>query len=124
MFMITITQRTLAEIVILDLSGRLIGEAGNEFLAIVTPQIVESGVRKVLLNFSALTQCDSMGISALLRIHGSLENMDGKMVICTANSLIAKVFELTHIDQVLHLEESEQEALERLNAPLQLHYEY
>ncbi len=122
--MITITQRTLAEIAILDLSGRLIGEAGNEFLAIVTPQIVESGVRKVLLNFSALTQCDSMGISALLRIHSSLENMDGKMVICNANDLITKVFGLTHIDQVLHLEGSEEEALERLNAPLQLHYEY
>ena len=122
--MITITRRSLAEIVILDLAGRLIGEAGNDFLAIVTPQIVELGVRKLVLNFSALTQCDSMGISALLRIHRSLENMDGKMVICNPNALIEKVFALTRIDEVLHLESSETEALAHFAVEPLLHHEH
>ncbi len=116
--MITITQRTLAEIAILDLHGRLVGEAGIQFLATVSPQIVELGVRKILLNFEGLTQCDSMGIGALLRIHQSLENMDGRMVICQVNDLITKVFSLTHIDEVLYVVATEAEALEAFDLPL------
>jgi anti-anti-sigma factor len=116
--MITITQRTLAEIAILDLHGRLVGEAGNQFLATVSPQIVELGVRKILLNFGELTQCDSMGIGALLRIHQSLENMDGRMVICEVNDLISKVFALTHIDEVLYVVATEAAALEAFELPL------
>jgi anti-anti-sigma factor len=122
--MITISHRKLAEIAVLDIQGRLIGEAGNQFLATISPQIVELGTRKVILNFRDLSQCDSMGISALLRIHTSLENMGGRMVICQVNDLISKVFALTHIDEVLHIAETEDGALEAFKAPVELHYEH
>lgn len=112
--MITIVRRNLAEIALLDLKGRLIGDEGNTFVATASDQVVEHGVRKMVLNFTGLEQCDSMGISALLRIHASLENMGGKLMICNVNDLITKVFSLTHMDEVLHVYASEEEALEAL----------
>jgi anti-anti-sigma factor len=121
--MIRITHRNLAEIAILDLHGRLVGEAGNEFLAVVSPQIVELGARKILLNFRDLSQCDSMGISALLRIHTSLENIGGRLGICEVNDLISKVFALTHIDEVLHICPLESDAIAAFAGPTVLEFE-
>lgn len=122
--MIRITHRNLAEIAILDLHGRLVGEAGNEFLAVVSPQIVELGARKILLNFRDLSQCDSMGISALLRIHTSLENIGGRLAICEVNDLISKVFALTHIDEVLHICQLESDAVAAFAGPTVLEFEH
>lgn len=108
--MFTITHRSLAEIAVLDMHGRLVGDAANLFLSTVSPQIVDQGARKILLNFKDLSQCDSMGIGALLRIHTSLHNIGGRLVICDVNDLITKVFALTHIDEVLHVVTDESEA--------------
>lgn len=115
--MITIAHRNLAEIAILDLKGRLIGDAGNMFLATASAQIVELGTRKLIVNLKALDQCDSMGISALLRIHNSLENMGGRLVLCNLHDLVAKVFSLTKVDEVFHIAESEDAALEAQGLP-------
>jgi anti-anti-sigma factor len=112
--MITIAHRHLAEIALLDISGRLIGEAGNQFLATASTQIVDGGLRKMVLNLKDLEQCDSMGISALLRIHTSLKNMDGRLVLCNLNDLVTKVFALTRIDEVMHITATEEEALEEM----------
>lgn len=109
--MITIAHRNLAEIALLDISGRMTGDAGNHFVAVASNQIVELGTRKMVLNLAQLDQCDSMGISALLRIHTPLTNMGGKLVLCNLCDLVAKVFALTRVDEVLHIAESEEEAL-------------
>jgi anti-anti-sigma factor len=122
--MITITQRTLADVAILDLQGRLVGDAGNLFLATLSPQIVDLGIRKVLLNFKDLAQCDSMGIGALLRIHTSLQNIGGRLVICEVNDLITKVFTLTHIDAVLHVVAAEADAAEAFQVQVPLEFKH
>lgn len=109
--MITIAHRNLAEIALLDIAGRMTGDAGNHFVAVASNQIVELGTRKMVLNLKQLDQCDSMGISALLRIHTSLTNMGGKVVLCNLCDLVAKVFALTHVDEVLYITDTEEEAL-------------
>ena len=122
--MITIGRRNLAEIALLDLHGRLIGDAGNDFVMAASVQIVELGTRRIVLDFKDLDQCDSMGISALLRIHNSLENMGGMMVICNVNDLISKVFSLTRIDGILHIVASEDDALEEFGVTHSLQKEF
>jgi anti-anti-sigma factor len=114
--MFTIALRNLAEIALFDLQGRLIADAGNDFLGTVSNRVVEHGARKIVLNFKELQQCDSMGISAILRIHNSLENMGGRLVICEMNDLVTKVFMLTRIYDVLHIAHTEEEALEEFHA--------
>lgn len=98
----------------------MVSDAGNTFLEAVTPMIVDQGVRRLLLNFSALSQCDSMGISALLRIHSSLGNMGGYLGIYNVNELVSRVFSLTKVDDVLHICASEEEALARIAQPSEL----
>lgn len=115
--MITIARRNLAEIALLDVSGRMTGDAGNHFFAVASNQIVELGTRKMVLNLEQLDQCDSMGIGALLRIHSSLTNMGGKLVLCNLCDLVAKVFALTRVDEVLHIARSEEEALAEFEVP-------
>lgn len=119
--MITIAHRQLAEITLLDLEGRMIGDASNQFLAVASTTIVEGGTRKMVLNLQHLDQCDSMGISALLRIHTSLKNMDGALILCQLNDLVTKVFALTHIDEVMHIVATEEDALEELGVTSVIH---
>jgi anti-anti-sigma factor len=119
--MITIELRNLAEITLFDLKGRLIADAGNFILSKVSEQVVEHRARKIILNLTELTQCDSMGISALVRIHTSLENMRGRLVICEANDLVSKVFGLTRMYEVLHIVDSEADAMEEFHMSNLLH---
>jgi anti-anti-sigma factor len=119
--MMTIAVRDLAEITVIDLSGRMIGNASNEFLVTASAVIVEGGTRKMIVNMKALEQCDSMGISALLRLHGSLQNMEGKLILCNLNELVTKVFALTHINEVMNIVAVEDDALEALGVTRVIH---
>jgi anti-anti-sigma factor len=116
-FMIQIGHRNLEELAILDLNGKLVADMGNQFWQHASETVVEEGRRKLLLNFSGLSQCDSFGISELLKIHQSLQNIGGKLVLFNVPDLIAKVFLITKVDTILNIAADEQAAISFVMGP-------
>ena len=88
---------------VLTLRGKLSANTQDKLWRSVQEVIVEEGDRALVLDFSEVAECDSYGISELLRLHRSIQNIGGRMVIAAANDLISKVFNITKVDTVLDL---------------------
>jgi anti-sigma B factor antagonist len=96
---------------ILTLSGKLNSNAQNKLWRAVQHVVVEQGDRALVLDIAGIRECDSYGISELLRLHRSIKNIGGRMVVAGANDLIAKVFSITKVDTVLNLATDLSEAI-------------
>ena len=115
--MINIENRKIGDIAVLDLKGRLVADTENIFWKEASSELVENGTRKLILNMAELAICDSFGIGEILKIHNSIENIGGRMMLCELNPLISKVFAITKVDTVLHILKDEKGALEAFAIP-------
>ncbi len=115
--MINIENRKNGDISILDLQGRLVADIENTFWKYASSEVVDNGARKLLINCAEVSLCDSFGIGEVIKIHNSMENIGGKMVLCNLNELMAKVFEITKVDTVLHIADDEKAAIESFSVP-------
>jgi len=68
----------------------------------------------VVLNFRGVGFLNSSNISQLLRVREALRGGGGRMCLCSVNSSIASVLEVTHLDRLLHQEEDTASALAAL----------
>ncbi len=109
--MISIVHRSTADLHILDLKGQFRAPAEHTFWLAAQEAIVEQGVRRLILNFSEVTQIDSYGISELLKVYNALTNMDGQIILVGLNDLVAKVFRITKVEDLMQVVETEAEAI-------------
>lgn len=68
----------------------------------------------VVLNFLAVGFLNSSNISQMLRVREALRSCGGRLCLCSVNSSIASVLEVTHLDRLFHQEEDTASALAAL----------
>ena len=104
-----ITTRTIRDITVVDISGRLdthtSGPASDEMTRIVR------GSNKMLVNLENLEFLGSAGIRVLLRAFKKLNESGGKMNVCNATGTAKVVLEITCLDKFFNLYHSETDAL-------------
>ncbi|MEM7037812.1 MAG: STAS domain-containing protein [Bacteroidota bacterium] len=106
--------RRVEDVYIIDLLGKLIATTERSFWEVVQQLVVDEGARKLVVNFEKVPECDSYAISELLRVHRSIDNIKGRMVLVEMNDLIQKVFSLTKVDTVFHIAATVDDAIEDL----------
>lgn len=72
----------------------------------------ELGRRKLLLNFANVEFMSSAALGKLIRLHQRLTQVSGKLVLCNISKSILEIFQLTRLDKMLKIVDSEQEGLE------------
>jgi len=106
-----ITERTVGDVSILDLNGRLIIDDGFEPLRIALNRLVGEGQRKVLLNMERLTYLDSAGIGLIACKYVTLHRHNGDLKLCNLHARASEVLGVTKLLTVFESFESENEAL-------------
>ncbi|MEM0995459.1 MAG: STAS domain-containing protein [Bacteroidota bacterium] len=96
---------------VLTLNGKLTLMTQDKLWRAVQHIIVEKGDRQLVLEFSEVAECDSYGISELLRLHRSIHNIGGRMVITGLNALLRRVFSITKVDTIFEIAPSLPEAI-------------
>ncbi len=114
--MLHISHRNLAEVHILDMTGKFRANTERVFWDAVQEAVVGGGARKLILNFQEVAECDSHGISELLRVYDSIKNLRGKLYLVNVNALVTKVLTITKVVDLLEIREDEQAALAELSA--------
>jgi anti-anti-sigma factor len=86
-----ISTRKFRDITILDLQGRSTINGGeSELLDSQLQTLIASGVRKLLLNLTNLTQVDSTGVSIIVTTYDSLRDQGGDLkLLCPTGSVLA-----------------------------------
>jgi anti-sigma B factor antagonist len=105
------TSRTVDDVEIISLQGKITIGAGDTQLREVITNAVNAGKNKILLDLSGVTTIDSSGIGELVGSYTTATNRGGKLKLL---HLPAKLNELLHVTQlitVFEVYENEQEAI-------------
>jgi anti-sigma B factor antagonist len=105
-----ITTATRDGVIILSVSGR-IDTATAPALEQAINKEIESGKRKVLLNFSAVTYISSGGLRVLLATAKKLKNPGDKYALCSLAAEVNKILKLAGFTSIFSIYPTEGDAL-------------
>ncbi|HEY9295619.1 MAG TPA: STAS domain-containing protein [Phormidium sp.] len=83
-------------------SGILDGAKGSQFRQEVT-DLIDSGVKNILVDFQDVTFMDSSGLGALVLALKTVRASGSKIFICAINDQVKMLFELTSMDKVFEI---------------------
>ena len=105
-----IRERAAGNVTVVELAGRItLGEAGDGVEGRLQ-ELIESGVRAMLLDLSRVEVLDSRGIKALVRAYISMQKRDGQLKLMKPTPRIRHVLDITHLLQVFEVFEDEESA--------------
>jgi anti-sigma B factor antagonist len=107
-----ISARQKNDIVIFDLEGEI---KRSDVTDITLHQLVkeqlDSGKRKILLNFDAVDFIDSFGVGEILASYISTHNLGGKLKLVKISKKLFLIFQVTMLTKVLDIYDEEEAAL-------------
>ena len=96
--------------VIRHLDARIDAVSAPEFAKQVKEQ-VDSGNNQLVLDMHNVNFVDSTGLGAIVSVFKAVAP-DGKLILTSITGMVKDLFEITRIDQVINVVETEQEAIE------------
>jgi anti-anti-sigma factor len=106
----TCTEERNGGVLILRPSGSLDAENANALLGKIA-QLIEGGVRNLLLDFSAVTYVSSFGLRTVLTAAKRLASAEGKLALAEMNTQVRRIFEISGLVSVLVIRATKAEAL-------------
>ena len=100
-------------VIVLRLSG-VAGERSAEQLRKALSAALEDAPRCVVLNLSGLRQMSSASLGRLVAAIKRLREAGGQLVLCGARPPVSDALRLLHLDEIVPLYPSEEEALRAL----------
>ncbi len=89
--------RESGDVTILDLQGRVTIGVSNDILIARLRELIDNGIRKVLINLEGVPAMDSSGISSLVRSFVTLQRTGGSLKLLRPVGHVREVLELTRL---------------------------
>ncbi len=109
--LVTIKQRTVGSVTILELSGRLTMGEGSELLDKKLQSAVTDGRLALLLDCSRVSAIDSQGIKVLVQSVVSIEKRGGKLKLLKLQHKVRMVLNVMHLLTVFEVFDDEETAV-------------
>jgi anti-sigma B factor antagonist len=106
-----IVERTVGDVTVLDLTGRLILDEGFEPLRVALNHIIGEDRRKLLLNLDGVTFLDSAGIGLIACKYVTMCRHNGQLKLCNLRARTHDVLHITKLLTVFEAFASEADAL-------------
>ena len=106
-----ITERSVADVTILELEGRLILDEGDTPLRDYVNQLVAKGRVKILLDMRNVTHLDSAGIGMLVSKYLTAYRKGGRVKLLHLTIRGGHLMNVTRLSTVFEIFESEDEAI-------------
>ena len=107
----TLTERRVGDVTVLDLRGRLVFEDGDDVLRSRINALVAEGRTKILLNLGGVTYIDSCGIGVLVQKYVSVRRKGGDVRLLHVTERGRHLMEITKLLDVFQIFESEADAI-------------
>ena len=72
--------------------------------------------RKLLLNFSNVEYMSSAALGKLITLYKKVKEAGGRLALCAINPQIRELFDITRTNQLFHIYDEEQDALQSFGA--------
>jgi anti-sigma B factor antagonist len=105
-----VNKRYKDNVVILDISGEIIGDSRFELNKIIQEQ-VDANYAGIILNLEEVPMMDSVGLGMLIAAYTSLTKKESKMVLLNAGRSVRYLLVITKLDQIFEKYDDEDEAI-------------
>ena len=106
-----VTARQVGQVLILDLSGRVLIGTSSDNLNAELRKHTDAGARKILVNLAMVEQMDSSGISTIVRTYISLERTRGSLRLLNPRGRVRDVLEVTRLIKAIPTFDDEAQAI-------------
>lgn len=107
----TVVERRIGEITILDLKGRLVFEEGDSVLRSRVDHLVAEGRPNIIVNLHDVTYVDSCGIGVLVAKYVSLRRKGGDLRFVHLTPRSQRLLEITKLTGIFRIFDNEADAI-------------
>jgi anti-sigma B factor antagonist len=105
--------RKSADVVIVDMSGKLVGGLGDRILHDVVDELLAEGWKKILLNLSGVKYLDSAGVGELVASLRLAKHFGCTLKLLNLHEHVRKTLHFAALLPVFEVYDRESEALEQ-----------
>jgi len=106
-----IEQRTVSDVTVLDVKGKMLIGEGDELLREKINSLVEEGKSKILLNLAEVPYVDSAGLGEIVRCYTTVSRKDGSLKLLNLTKRLQDLLSITKLLTVFETFDSEEEAV-------------
>ena len=106
-----IQERTVEDVTILDMEGKLLIGEGDEQLREKVNGLVEGGKTKILLNLGEVPYMDSAGLGEVVRCYTTVSRKSGTLKLLNLTKRLEDLLSITKLLTVFETYDSEAEAV-------------
>jgi anti-sigma B factor antagonist len=111
-----IQERTVGDVVVLDLKGKVTLGDGDELLREAVNRLAEKGHKKVVLNLAEVPYIDSVGLGEIVRTYTTVSRQGGSLKLLNLTKRITDLLSITKLLTVFETFDSESEAVQSFSA--------
>src|SRR5262249_56372395 len=97
----TVSDRSVGNVTILDVSGNVTLNDGAEQVRDKVRSVLQQGQKFLLVNLSKVSYMDSAGLGELVQAYSTVANQGGKLKIVSPTKWLHDLLELSMIDNLL-----------------------
>jgi len=114
--MLTVRRKALEpDIAVLELEGTLVMGPESKDVEAQIGQVLAAGSRKIILDLGAMSHLDSAGVGVIVKCFGQVKKAGGELRLARPQKIVAKIFQLTHVDKVIRMTETLEAAAENFS---------
>ena len=106
-----ITNREVDQVVILDMTGRIVLGDELETLRGAVQSLLTQGKKKIILNLAEVSYIDSSGVGELVRSFTSVRNQGGELKLLNLTQKVHDVLHVTKLYTVFDIRDDEFKAV-------------
>jgi anti-sigma B factor antagonist len=106
-----IDERTVSEVTVLDLKGKITLNEGDEVLKDKINSLIMQGKKKILLNLAEVPYIDSAGLGEIVRTYTTVSRQGGQLKLVNLTKRITDLLMITKLLTVFETFEVEQDAI-------------
>ncbi len=106
----TINERTLNDVTVLDLDGNLAREENAQF-RMRAATAINDGVRKLLINLVGVPHMDSSGLGELISCYKAMQGVSGHVKLLSPNHRLQNLLTITKLVTLFEIFDSEPPAI-------------
>ena len=111
-----ITERTVGDVMVLDVKGKITLGEGDEILKDKVNSLVNQGQRKIVLNLADVPYLDSAGLGEVVRAYTTVSRQGGSLKLLNLTKRITDLLSITKLLTVFETYDSENEAVKSFSA--------
>ena len=106
-----IDQRSVGDVIVLDLKGKITLGEGDELLKDKVNSLVNQGHKKIVLNLAEVPYIDSAGLGEIVRTYTTVSRQGGQLKLVNLTKRITDLLMITKLLTVFETFDTESEAL-------------